>query len=95
MIWLTAVSGWDVLRGYKRRVKIMRLTVHDHDRRSVEAARFRRAAWALRTRGQRRQVLPDLLVQPDMPCWLRSDAERKALVDALLSPVLRQPGRSL
>jgi len=95
MIWLTAVSGRAVLRGYERRVKIMRLTVHDHDRRLVEAARFRRAAWALRTRGQRRQALPDLLVQPGMPCWLRSDAERKALVDALLSPVLRRPGRSL
>ncbi len=88
-LWLphdARLSGWDVVRGYGRRVKMMRLANLDRERWPDEVARFRRAAWALRTRRQRRQVLGDLLVQPHMPRWLRLDPERKALVDALLSP---------
>ena len=90
VLWLphdAQLSGWDVVRGYERRMKIMRLTIEDRERWPGEVARFRRAVWALRTRRQRRQVLGDLLVQPDMPRWLREDPERKALVDALLSPL--------
>jgi hypothetical protein len=65
VLWLphdVRLSGWEVVRGYGRRVKMMRLTNVDRERWPGEVARFRRAAWARRQRRQRRQVLGDLLV---------------------------------
>jgi hypothetical protein len=90
VVWLphdARLSGWEVLCGYARRMRVMYLTVHDHSRWPVEAAQFRRAAWALCTPRRRRQAIADLLVQPGMPRWLQLDPERAALHDALLSPL--------
>src|SRR5215510_12787370 len=90
VLWLphdARLPDREVLRAYERRIGIMRLTVHDHKRWPEEVTRLTRAAWALRTPPQRREVLADLLVQPGMPRWLRSDPERAALHDALLSPL--------
>jgi hypothetical protein len=90
VLWLpheARVPEGDVLRGYARRMRVMYLTVHDHSRWPAEAARFRRALWALCTPRRRRQVIADLLVQPGMPPWLKLDPEPAALHDALLSPL--------
>jgi hypothetical protein len=90
VLWLphdARLSDWDVLQGYERKIEIIRLTEHDRKRWAENAVSLGRAAWALRTLSQRRQVLADLLVQPGMPRWLRLDPERAALHDALLSPL--------
>lgn len=65
MLWLPhdgRLSDWDVLQGYERQIRFMRQKEHDHKRWPEEAVRFGRAAWALRTLRQRRQVLGDLWV---------------------------------
>jgi hypothetical protein len=72
----TILSRWQVLRAYLRRIDIMYRTVPDRDSWPGEAERIGRAAWALRTPAQRRQVLGDLAAQPRLLTGLGFDPGR-------------------
>jgi hypothetical protein len=95
VLWLphdTTLSSWQVLRAYLRRMDIMYRTVPDRDSWPGEAERIRRAAWALRTPAQRRQVLGDLAAQPSLLAGLGFDPGRAALAGALLTPLSGEAG---
>jgi hypothetical protein len=89
VLWLPHdpdLTGWQVLRGYVRRMNWMYRTTPDRERWSRQASRIGRACWVLRTRACRRGILADLAVQPG---WLRSYAHPDVTVmaDAQLTPV--------
>jgi hypothetical protein len=82
VLWLPHdpdLSGWQVVQAYVRRMNQMYAVVADPARWPAEAVRLRRAAWALRTPGRRRQVLADLMLQRSLP-GLGFDPRRGALL---------------
>lgn len=94
-LWLphdATLPGRQVLRAYLRRMDIMYRTVRDPEQWPREAERLWRAAWALRTRKQRRQVLADLAVQPGLLAGLGFDPQRAALAGELLTPLFNEAG---
>ena len=89
VLWLPHdphLTGWRVLQAYVRRMNQMYGVVSDPERWPAEVVRLRRAAWALRTPGRRRQVLGDLMLQRSV-AGLDFDPRRAALAEALLTPL--------
>ena len=87
VLWLPHdphLTGWRVLQAYVRRMNQMYGTVTDRPRWPAEVVGLRRAAWALRTAGRRRQVLGDLMLQRSLT-GLGFDPCRAGLAEALLS----------
>jgi hypothetical protein len=90
ILWLPHepdLTGWQVLRGYIRRMNWMYRTTPDREQWHAQAARIGAACWTLRTRARRRQLLADLAIRSNE---LRTYAhpEINAMADELLTPLL-------
>ena len=95
ILWLphdADLKGRQVLAAYSRRLNFMYRVVDDPRTWPADAEKIGRAAWALRTRRRRRQVLADLVVQPGLLSGLGYDPARSVLADALLTPLASEIG---